>query len=186
MRLTRFFMYRQIKQGLPGPINGKVLSISGLEGMRHLLDEARCEDTDASYPEVDIHHLPYPDETFDWVVSDQVLGHIENPHSGIAESWRVLKKGGIAIHTTCFVNYYHPAHIDYRRFSPDALRFLCARFSKILQCGGWGNRLAILLCFLGDRFRAMEILEHGYSLRRWVASLNEPRYPISTWIIARK
>jgi SAM-dependent methyltransferase len=186
MRLTRYSMYKQIEQGLPGPISGKVLSISGLEGMRHLLDEARCEVTDASYPEVDIHHLPYPDETFDWVISDQVLEHIENPDSGIAESWRVLKKGGIAIHTTCFVNYYHPAPIDYWRFSPDALRFLCARFSEILQCGGWGNRLAILLCFLGDRFRAMEIPEHRYSPRRWVATLHEPRYPISTWIIARK
>jgi len=186
MRLTRYSMYKQIEHALPGPISGKVLSISGLEGMRHLLDEARCEVTDASYPEVDIHHLPYPDETFDWVISDQVLEHIENPDAGIAESWRVLKKGGIAIHTTCFVNYYHPAPIDYWRFSPDALRFLCARFSKILQCGGWGNRLAILLCFLGDRFRAMEIPERRFSLRRWVATLNEPRYPISTWIIARK
>lgn len=42
--LTRYSMYRQIEEVLPG-------LISGLEGMRYLLDETRCEVTDASYPE---------------------------------------------------------------------------------------------------------------------------------------
>lgn len=186
MRLTRYAMYKRIEKGLPGRIAGKVLSISGLEDMRHLLNESHCEITEASYPEVDMQCLPYSDETFDWVISDQVLEHIKDPNSGIAESWRVLRKGGIAIHTTCFVNYYHPAPIDYWRFSPPALRHLCARFSEVLQCEGWGNRLAILWCFLGDRFRAMEIPEHRYSLRRWMATWTELHYPISTWIIARK
>lgn len=84
------------------------------------------------------------------------------------------------------MNYFHPALKDFWRFSPDALRSLCKEFTEVLQCEGWGNRMALLLCFLGDRFRAMEIPDTKFSVRRLIATYNENRYPISTWIIAKK
>lgn len=179
-------MYKQIAGCLNEPLSGSILGISGIDDIKFLIDRENSKIVDAHYPDVDMERLPYKDECFDCVISDQVIEHLENPGKAIDESYRVLKKGGTAIHTTCFMNYYHPAPKDFWRFSPDALRSLCKEFTEILQCEGWGNRMALLLCFLGDRFRAMEIPDTKFSVRRFVATYNENRYPISTWIIAKK
>ncbi len=142
--------------------------------------------TEVEYPTIDIHDLPFKKNSFDVVISDQVLEHIEAPHKAIEESNRVLRSDGIAIHTTCFMNYIHFCPKDYWRLSPDALRKLCKSFSDILCCAGWGNRFAILLCFLSHRFRAAKIPERKSSLLRLIASHNEKQYPIVTWVIAKK
>lgn len=167
------------------PIKGRILGIIGIENFLPLISKD-AEVTDVHYPEVDIHNLPYEDNSYDFVISDQVIEHIENPRKAMIESYRVLKKGGIAIHTTCFMNYLHYYPKDYWRFSPDALRYLCRDFSEILYCEGWGNRLAIFLCFLGDKFRLMEIPETKHSIRSLIANYNEERYPIVTWVVAKK
>lgn len=44
--------------------------------------------------------LPYKNDSFDIVVSMEVIEHIENPYSFIREVHRILKKGGTAIITT--------------------------------------------------------------------------------------
>jgi SAM-dependent methyltransferase len=179
-------MYWHIATLFPHKITGAILGVSGLEGFLPLIDESRSEIHDTRYPEVDMERLPFKEASFDYVISDQVLEHLEDPVRAVRESYRVLKKGGIAIHTTCFVNYYHPSPLDFWRFSPDALRHLCSDFSEILQCAGWGNRAAVFLCMLGDRFRALEIPDRPTSILRAIASRNNPQFPIVTWIIARK
>ncbi len=186
MRLTRYTMYRRLGALFPKGISGKILSVSEVGDMSFLIDRAKSEITETSYPEIDMQKLPFADGAFDYVVSDQVIEHLEDPVRAVQESHRVLKNGGIAIHTTCFINYHHPSPKDYWRFSPDALQFLCKDFKEILQCEGWGNRFAILTCFLGDRFRAIEIPDHGWSLRHWLATFKEDRYSISTWVAAKK
>ncbi len=184
MSLTRYFMYRRIAKALPNKIGGKILSIGDLDELGFMVDKTRSETIETSYPDVDIQRLPYPDGMFDAVISDQVLEHVKDPVRAINESYRVLKKGGVAIHTTCFINQFHPSPRDFWRFSPDALRFLCRNFSEIVQCEGWGNWAAVMVCFLGDRFRNMHIPERG--LRHMLATKNQSRYPISTWIVGRK
>jgi ubiquinone/menaquinone biosynthesis C-methylase UbiE len=184
-------MYKQIKQCLHRnnllPLSGTILGISGVEGFRPLISE-KAKVIDARYPEVDMQDLPYDSNSFDCVISDQVIEHLEDPKKAIEESHRVLKENGIAIHTTCFINYIHRSPIDFWRFSPDALRYICedCGFSQILQCEGWGNRIALLLCFVSDRFRGMNIPENRWSMRYLIATLNEERYPIVTWVMARK
>jgi len=185
VHLTRYYMYKRIKECFKEPINGKILGISGIENFRPLISKD-AEVLDVHYPEVDMQSLPYKDNSFDFVISDQVIEHLENPKKAIEESYRVLKRGGIAIHTTCFMNYIHYCPKDYWRFSPDALRYLCKDFSEILQCEGWGNRIAILLCFISDKFRFMKIPETKWSIRRLIATYNEKRYPIVTWVVAKK
>jgi SAM-dependent methyltransferase len=44
------------------------------------------------------YRLPYEDDFFDFVFSDQVLEHVQNHRSALAEIWRVLKPGGISLH----------------------------------------------------------------------------------------
>jgi len=178
-------MYKKLRQFFKEPMNGKILGISGIENFRSLISKT-ADVLDVQYPEVDMQNLPYKDNSFDFVISDQVIEHLENPKKAVKESYRVLKEGGLAIHTTCFINYIHLCPQDFWRFSPEALRYLCNDFSEILHCEGWGNRIAILLCFLGERFRVMNIPETKWSIRHFIANWNEKRYPIVTWVIAKK
>ncbi|WP_200938231.1 MULTISPECIES: TylF/MycF/NovP-related O-methyltransferase [unclassified Methylobacterium] len=55
--------------------------------------------TFGAYPEVDMHALPYPDESFDLVVHSDTLEHIENPAHALRECARVLKPGGAICYT---------------------------------------------------------------------------------------
>jgi SAM-dependent methyltransferase len=50
----------------------------------------------ASYPEVDVHALPYADASFDLVVHSDTLEHVSNPIRALAECKRVLRpRGGL-------------------------------------------------------------------------------------------
>jgi SAM-dependent methyltransferase len=48
----------------------------------------------AAYPEVDIHRLPYPDNSLDVVVHSDTLEHVEYPIHALTECRRVLKPSG--------------------------------------------------------------------------------------------
>jgi SAM-dependent methyltransferase len=178
-------MYKRIAEYFKEPMEGKILGISGIDNFRPLIS-SNASVVDTSFPDVDMQELPYEDSTFDFVISDQVIEHVEEPKKAIIESHRVLKYEGTAIHTTCFLNGIHTYPRDYWRFSTDALEHLCEDFSKIIQSEGWGNRIAILLCFLGNRFRSLRIPDKGNNPLRMIATWNEKLYPIVTWIIAKK
>lgn len=186
VNLTRYYMYKKIRGYFKESIKGNILGISGIENFYFLIEKENSELTEVEYPEVDMQDLPYEDNSFDFVISDQVIEHLKNPQKAIKESYRVLKKDGIAIHTTCFINYIHYGPKDFWRFSPDALKYLCKDFSEILQCEGWGNRIAILFCLLSDRLRLMAIPASKWSIRNLISTYNEYRYPIVVWVIAIK
>jgi len=164
----------------------KILGISGINNFYPFINMQNVKLLDVDYPEVDMQNLPYENNSFDFVISDQVIEHLEDPKKAIKESFRVLNKGGIAIHTTCFINYIHLFPGDFWRFSPAALRHLCKDFSEILCCESWGNRIAILFCFISDKLRSLRIPEMKWSVRRYLATYNEERYPIVTWVVAKK
>lgn len=69
----------------------------------------------------DIHHLPFPDRTFDFVLSDAVFEHLYNPFEAVTEIARVLKDGGC-----CFgyVAFLEPFHISYFHHSHRGLEVL--------------------------------------------------------------
>lgn len=182
---TRYYMYRKIKEYFKQPIEGKILGISGIKNFYPLISK-NAEVLEVQYPVINMQNLPYESNSFNYVISDQVLEHLEDPQKAIQESYRVLKKGGIAIHTTCFINYFHPSPKDFWRFSPEALNYLCGNFSEIIQCEGWGNRIAIVLCFISDKFRYMNIPANKWRIRYLIANWNEKIYPIHTWVIAKK
>ena len=47
-----------------------------------------------SYPDVDMHELPYEDNKFDLVIHSDTLEHVRNPIHALRECKRVLKAGG--------------------------------------------------------------------------------------------
>jgi SAM-dependent methyltransferase len=140
--------------------------------------------TDSSYPDINILNLPFEDREFDAVVSDQVLEHVEgNPYNAINETFRVLKKDGIALHTTCF---FMPIHTpsDYWRFTPEALRLLVSKHGEIIDVGGWGNPYVWLFSALG--LRSQPIPHARWHPAHWIATKNVYRWPIVTWVFARR
>lgn len=184
--ITRYSMYRHLTQILRSEVRGgKILSISHSGSLHQFFDLKHSEIVEANYPEFNILNLPFAEGEFDYVLSDQVLEHIEgNPQEAIDETFRVLKPGGIAVHTTCFINPIHNYPGDYWRFTPDALKLLCRKFDKIIDVGGWGNRYVWIIDWLDLRYEGIpERPQHPlYKL----ATFNEPEWPIVTWIVAQK
>lgn len=140
---------------------------------------------EARYPKYDAQRLTaFADGQFDLVYSHQVLEHIPKPWLAGAELVRVLKSGGIGIHTTCAYNPRHglPAFNDYYRFLPDGLAELFDGV-EVLVKAGWGNRQALLYNL------AIDDGHGGLGGRRFhpkLAEQNDPNHPWVTWIIFRK
>lgn len=70
-------------------MKGKILGISGIENFYPLIDMKSAEITEVWYPDVDMQNLPFNENTFDFVISDQVIEHLQNPKKAIDESYRV-------------------------------------------------------------------------------------------------
>ncbi|UCF33833.1 MAG: class I SAM-dependent methyltransferase [Phycisphaerales bacterium] len=184
--VTRYYMYARLREVLaPLKVSGRVLSIGYSSFLCNFFDRPNCEIAEANHPEYDMLDLAFEDEAFDHVVSDQVLHYVAgDPKAAIEETRRIIRPGGIALHTTCFVNPIWGFPKDYWRFTPDALRLLAEDFSEIIDVGGWGNAYVWPLSWAGLR---MDGVPHA----RWhpihrVAMKNNPSIPVVTWVVARK
>jgi len=191
--IVRFDMYQRITAALRGTrLDGRVLSISHSEHLCHLIGIGPDQIFDASYPEYDLCRLNLPDNSFEVVVSDQVLEHIEgDPQCAADETYRVLKPGGIAVHTTCFLTPFHgdpsfgsPGAGDYWRYPHHGLRWLHRSYSRILDADGWGNPLMPIVTGLG-------LTRMPVPIARWhplnkLARFNWSSYHYVVWVIAQK
>lgn len=111
-------------------LNGSVLDIGGSthSGYHELLKgrhKITTVNIDASYG-CDLvfdaqKGFPLEDETFDNIISLNVLEHIFNFHNVFSESARVLKKGGTIIISTPFLFHVHGSPDDYFRYTKSAL-----------------------------------------------------------------
>lgn len=139
----------------------------------------------AKYPKHDVQNLfGFQDDSFDIVFSHQVLEHVPKPWLAGRELVRVLKKGGMGIHTSCAFNPRHGylAFKDYYRFLPDGLAELFDGVNIWLK-DGWGSREALIYNLTIDDGHK----ELGG--RRFVEALgkkNEENYPWHTWVIFQK
>lgn len=182
IHLTRYQMYHRIRSFFNEERKGKVLCISGTGYISSLFHPDSLI-VDVQYPEVDIHKLPYEEKEFDFVMTDQVLEHVENPFLAVDEMYRVLKNRGYMILTTCLMNPVHEMPTDFWRFTPDGLKVLCKNFGEIIQCEGWGNGQAVdLMINKGLRFQDI----NPNSPLEKIATYNDFQNLIVTWIITRK
>ncbi|NJN72330.1 MAG: methyltransferase domain-containing protein [Limnothrix sp. RL_2_0] len=186
LHITRYFMYCHFeKYAEPRPKDIKVLSISHSEKLAMILGFEQSQIFDASYPDYNILDLPFADGEFDAVISDQVLEHVEgSPQQAINELFSVLKPNGIALHTTCFINPVHGCPYDFWRFTPEALKLLTVKHGETLDCGGWGNFYVWLMVGAGLRFQP--IPHAKWHPAHWIATYNDPDWPIATWIFTKK
>jgi SAM-dependent methyltransferase len=186
--ITRVAMYRDLEGFLaaekaPGQ-TALAISHSG-----NLIDLLGLDATvqEANYPEFDITRLTQiADASVDYVVSDQVLEHIHgDPFDAFRECARVTKPGGFVIHTTCFFNLIHQHPTDYWRFTPNALRLLCETAGlETVRVSAWGNKEAWAYMSMG--YRMNKIPEDPANPLFQLATRNDKKYPLCTWVVARR
>lgn len=70
----------------------------------------------------DNNSIPWPDETFDWICSGQVIEHVEHLDRAVDELARVTKLGGVNVHTFPTREALVEQHLRvplYHRLSPE-------------------------------------------------------------------
>jgi len=68
--------------------------------------------------------IPLPDESFDSIVSTQVIGDVYDLRKAFSEFYRVLKPGGVLLLTEAFMDPHHDEPYDFWRFTAHSLRKL--------------------------------------------------------------
>lgn len=109
------------------------------------LDKYRSSSVDSlpvnvRFVEAKVPPLPFENETFDYVVSFQVIEHIKRDKLFVEEVMRVLRPGGKFIVSTPNRHMSltrNPWHV--REYTADELRRLLSAFSNIEQLGVAGN-----------------------------------------------
>jgi SAM-dependent methyltransferase len=110
--------------------------------------------------------LPFPDGSFDTVMSIQVLEHTPDPQRLVDEMGRVLAPGGTLIVTAPFSFRLHEEPHDYFRYSPHGLRALVGHAGleaiDVRAQGGLFTVLAHKLnVFLAFRMARLERVAQG-------------------------
>jgi SAM-dependent methyltransferase len=79
-------------------------------------------------PAGELYRIPFDDETFDFVFSNQVLEHVQDHHVALSEIRRVLKPGGFSLH------YFPP---KYRPLEPHTFVPLGGAIQNRLWLTAW-------------------------------------------------
>jgi len=143
------------------------------------------EITKTSFLQYDVQSLhQFVDESFDIVFSQNVLEHIPKPWLAAKEMNRVLKRGGIGIHTACAYNprKNHAAYKDYYRFLPDGLAELFEGVNIWIK-ESWGNKQALIYNLT---FEDKPGMLSSSTFFENLAIKNDVNYPWHTWVIFQK
>ncbi len=109
------------------------------------------------------YDIPVPDDSFDCILCTAVLEHLEEPADALAEAYRVLKPGGVAMYTVPLFWHVHEAPRDFFRYTRFGLEHL---FGKV----GFDIKEITALSGFLTTFSA----ETGYYLQRFRRGLVRP------------
>ena len=88
---------------------------------------------------------PFPDDSFDTVISTQMLEHVEKPWVVAGEIRRILKPGGVCILTAPFLVPYHADPHDFFRYTKEGLESLFKNEGfEIEASGSYGKPPSVL------------------------------------------
>lgn len=154
------------------------LRMIGLDLAAHMVVKARRQAARAGldgrgiWPQADGHFLPFPDNSFDLVVSSFALHHWDDPHRILDEMGRVLRSGG---------RYYiadlcREPNLYQRVFAYGSIPVISLLFGSYLGYGGYYE--SVRAGYTRDEARA---LLEGSALPPGEVQLNSTRFmPILT------
>ena len=148
----RILLEQQIRVLVPKQ-PGKVLDSGGGDGKRyrHLFEtkEYISVDIDAqTSPDIvaSCESLPFSNDTFDTILSSQMLEHVTDVDKCLSEIYRVLKPEGKFILTVPMTNELHAEPSDYWRFTSYGIELLCTssgfKIEELKQRGGYNSTIA--------------------------------------------
>lgn len=185
-------------------IHGDVLDLgAGTAKYRRLIEPfARTYTTFDLYPGKqidmvgDISNTTLPDESYDTIISTQVLEHVSTPWKVAHEMHRLLKNNGIAIVSAPFMQPYHADPFDYYRYSKEGLRaiFEMANFVTV-ECAGYSSfsivmyemiQFSILNPYEKRSAVARLVSCSLQKVARWLDNDNPQRIYGNSYLIAKK
>ena len=112
----------------------------GISGSNYfdLFEHKSSTFTTADYPQVSCEDMPYLDNTFDYIICNQVLEHVSKPWLCVDEFHRVLKRGGYVIIVVPSIYQEHRWPKDNWRVLKDGMGVLLSEFS-FREVGSFGN-----------------------------------------------
>ena len=140
----------------------------------------------------DGNRLPFANESFDTVLSVEVLEHVPDPNQMVAEFARVLRPGGRALVTVPFASALHQLPYDYYRYTPNGIHVLFERHGLVVDTvetrGNMADALGALCANWLLRTVGAKSRHHdgSASLSRWRAPFALPLIAmvqlVATWI----
>jgi SAM-dependent methyltransferase len=95
-----------------GPVHDQLSISPGYTCSEYFGPEYRSGETVRGVPHQDLQSCSFADESFDLVLSSDVLEHVPDPYQAHREIFRILKKGGLHVFT---VPFYHTLFRDVPR-----------------------------------------------------------------------
>lgn len=163
-QVDRVLLQEQVRKA-SNSLRGKTLNVGSGSFERYALPESVTEYVRmdiAPGPNVDVvgraERIPFPDASFDSVLSTQVFEHVEEPERAAAEIARVLTAGGVTVVTVPQWNELHEEPHDYWRYTRYGLQALFERYGFELvsmeQRGGYyAVRAQMGMRFAMDKYR---------------------------------
>lgn len=125
-------------------------------------------------PDVDFTLTPdsrvaVADQSYDLILSTQVLEHVADPSSYLAEAYRALRPGGCLLLTTHGTFYDHGCPYDYTRWTADGLKRLVEgagfRVTDLKKLTAGPRAVMFLLRHYQQSLLSSELSVGGFTLR---------------------
>jgi hypothetical protein len=173
-RWSRIICYRECMAFLD-EIDSKTLDAVEISGDGPWRDRFKSFTT-VAFPDYDVCEGPLP-RTFDVVIADQVWPHVLWPYRATRNVLAMLNDGGWFLVTVPFLIHRNQP-VDCTRWTETGLRHLLMEAGfrhEDIRSGSWGNLAAVRASL-----RRIGAKRHFGSL------VNDPRYPMTIWAMARK
>lgn len=133
--------------------------------------------SNAEFRKMAVPPLDFADESFDYVISFQVIEHIKQDHEFVKEVCRVLRKGGVFIVSTPNAPMSltrNPWHV--REYTSQELKELLSKdFSQVEMMGVKGNEKIMEYYEANrrgvERITRFDILDLQHRLPRWMLQI---------------
>lgn len=99
----------------------------------------------------DARSMPFPEKSFDLVILEYVIEHVEDSQKMFSEIYRVVKDAGLVYSTVPFMQSYHGNPKDYYRFTIEGfVKLWDSAGFDVVECLPSGGPTSALVCMLKE------------------------------------